>query len=200
MPSAAGAATAGQVADVATDRYDSVEIVLHWATAVLVVVLYALAETWDFAPHNSAFQRGMQSIHVSFGLLLALVLVARVAWKAGPGRRVAPASSGLVQLATASVHYALYVLLAAEVVLGVLNRWGHHDPLSFFGAFTIPEAINFSKDQTHTINQLHNWVGNTIVILAGLHACAALAHHYVLHDGILQRMLPAARSRTAGPA
>jgi cytochrome b561 len=29
-----------------------------------------------------------------------------------------------------------------------------------------------------------------VLILAGLHAAAALFHHYVLRDGVLRRMLP----------
>lgn len=30
----------------------------------------------------------------------------------------------------------------------------------------------------------------TILVLAGLHAAAALFHHYVLKDDVLRRMLP----------
>jgi cytochrome b561 len=30
------------------------------------------------------------------------------------------------------------------------------------------------------------------LILAGLHAAAALVHHYILRDGVLRRMLPSA--------
>jgi cytochrome b561 len=29
----------------------------------------------------------------------------------------------------------------------------------------------------------------TIIVLAGLHAAMALIHHYILKDGLLQRML-----------
>jgi cytochrome b561 len=176
------------------DRYDALEIFFHWATVILVVLLYLLAQAWGFLPHASDFRHGLESLHVSIGLVLTAVVVLRVVWILGPGRRVAPASSGLAQFATTLIQYALYGLLAAVIVLGLLNRWGHGDPLSFFGAFTIPSPYAFSKDQAHTFNEIHELVANSILALAGLHACAALAHHYVLKDGILRRMLPAGRA------
>jgi cytochrome b561 len=176
------------------DRYDALEIFFHWSTAVLVVLLYLLAQAWGFLPNASDFRHGLESFHVSIGLLLTAVVALRVFWILGPGRRVKPASSGLVQAVTTLIHYALYGLLAAVIVLGFLNRWSHGDPLSFFGAFTIPSPYGFTKDQAHTINEIHEFVANVILALAGLHACAALVHHYVLKDGILRRMLPGGRA------
>ena len=178
-------------------RYDSLEMTFHWLTAVLVVALFGLAETWDFAPRGSPLRHGMQDLHVSLGLFLIAVILARIAWRIGPGRRVLPATSGLVELASRAVHYALYGLLLIEVVLGVLFRWANHDPLSFFGLLTVPAAVDFSKDQRHLIGEVHNYVAITIVALAGLHAAAALFHHYWLRDNVLWRMLPGLRARQA---
>ena len=45
--------------------------------------------------------------------------------------------------------------------------------------------------------EAHNWVGWTIVILAGGHAAAALFHHFVLRDSLLWRMLPGLRAHQA---
>ena len=58
------------------------------------------------------------------------------------------------------MHYLLYALLIAEVVLGVCLRWSGPDPLSFFGLFTIPSPFAFTKEQGHTIHEMHQWVGN----------------------------------------
>ena len=178
-------------------RYDGLEMTFHWLTAVLVVALFGLAETWDFAPRGSPLRHAMQDLHVSLGLSLIVVILARVAWRMGPGRRVLPATSGLVEVASQVVHYALYGLLLVEVVLGVLFRGANHDPLSFFGLLTIPAAFDVSKDQRHLIGEAHNYVAITIVALAGLHAAAALFHHYWLRDNVLWRMLPGLRARRA---
>jgi len=139
----------------------------------------------------------MQSLHGSLMLLLLAVLALRIIWRIGPGRRVPPVATGLVEIASRIVHYALYGLLAVVVGQGLCFRWANQDPLSFFGLFTTPAPYAFSKSQAHRIGDLHYWVATTIIILAGLHACAAPFHHFVLRDDVLWRMLPGRRTRWA---
>ena len=62
------------------------------------------------ADRRRAFR--LQSVHVSLGMCLAVVLALRIIWRVGPGRRLPPAASGIAEVATKLVHYALYVLLA----------------------------------------------------------------------------------------
>jgi cytochrome b561 len=40
-----------------------------------------------------------------------------------------------------------------------------------------------------SVEELHSWSANLLLIVAGLHAAAALVHHFVLKDDILRRML-----------
>ncbi|MFL5286085.1 MAG: cytochrome b [Rhodopila sp.] len=177
-------------------RYDGFEMALHWATAALVVTNYLLAQIWDFLQRGTPVRHEMQSLHVSLGLLLAVVLVARIAWRAGPGRRLPPATTGLIELASQAVHCILYGLVITVVSLGLCFRWAQGEPLAFFGLFAIPSPYPFVKAQAHTIGAIHNWVAN-IIILAGLHAAAALFHHFVLRDDVLWRMLPGIKARVA---
>lgn len=171
-------------------RYDRIAITLHWATALLVVTLFLLGQGWGFVQRGSPLRHEMQAIHVSLGLLLIAVLVARIAWRASMARRLPPADTGLMGLAAQGAHYALYVLLVAAVCLGVTLRWALHDPLSFFGLFTIPAPYDFTRAQAHLIFSAHSWVALLIVSLASVHACAALFHHFVLRDDVLWRMVP----------
>jgi cytochrome b561 len=170
-------------------NYDNVAISLHWATALLVVIQFGLAETWDWFAKPT--QSLMQSLHVSFGVLLAAVIFARLVWRLIPGHRMASLEVGWMRLASKSVHYLLYGLVAAEVALGFLFRWSQGHPVEFFGLAGIPGPFGaLGKAQRHLIKDLHNWLAWTIVGVAGLHALAALYHHYVLRDRILVRMLP----------
>jgi cytochrome b561 len=178
-------------------HYDGLEMGLHWLTALLVVTLYLLAQAWGFVPRGSPERHALQNIHVSIGLLLIAVLLARIAWRLGPGRRVLPATTGLIELAAQITHYALYALLIAVVALGVLWRWANGDPLSLFGLFTIPAPFAFDKAEKALFGDLHNLVATMIIILAGLHAAAALFHHFFLRDDVLWRMLPGRGARRA---
>jgi cytochrome b561 len=168
--------------------YDGVAIALHWTTAVLVVLQFALAETWDWFAKPT--HRLMVTTHMSFGVLLSAVIVARLVWRLIPGHQVAAIEVGWIRLASKFTHYLLYTLLVVEAGLGFTFRWGEGRPMSFFG-LGIPGPFGpFGKPVTHQLLELHNWTGWTIVVIASLHALAALYHHYALKDRVLVRMLP----------
>jgi cytochrome b561 len=168
--------------------YDGVTIALHWATALLVVVQFALAETWDWFAKPT--QSSMQSLHVSFGVLLTAVIVARLVWRLIPGHQLSSLETGWVRTASKGTHYLLYTLLAAVIALGFAVRWAQGHPVSFFG-LDIPGPYGRQDSAVrHQLLDLHNYVAWAIVIIATLHALAALYHHYVLKDRVLVRMLP----------
>ena len=186
--SAFGAATRIVAADDGTN-YDNVAVALHWTTALLVVVQFALAETWDYFAKPT--QHTMQSLHVSLGVLLTAVILARVAWRLIPGHQISPLDAGWARIASKGVHYVLCLLLAAQVVTGFLFRWAQGHPVSFFGLFAIPSPFDaFDKATRREFREIHEWIGWTIIVLAFAHALAALYHHYVLKDRVLMRMLP----------
>ena len=174
-------------------QYDAFTIALHWATAGLVVLQFVLAETWGFP--NRPTRHLMIVMHMSFGILLSAVLIARIAWRLTRGRHLPPAASGWVELASNAVHYLLYTLLVAEAVLGFLFRWSGDEAMSFFGLLIPSPFPPFSKAAHHIMADAHNYIGWIIVILAAGHAAAALFHHYVLRDGVLRRILPGGRAQ-----
>jgi cytochrome b561 len=171
-------------------NYDNVAITLHWATAFLVIANFVLAETWDyFAKPTAHF---LQSTHMSFGILLAAVIVARLVWRQMPGHEVSSIEAGWVRLASKAGHYLLYVLLVVEVGLGFFVQWVRGKALVFFG-LGIPSPLTaMPRPVRHQVTEVHNWVAWTIIIIALAHAAAALYHHYVLKDRVLRRMLPGA--------
>ncbi len=168
-------------------RYDALTRALHWITAVLVVTLYGLAQLWGFAGKGTPLRHGMQLTHVSLGVLLTLVLVVRIFWRASSAS-TRLANAGWSGLAAKAVHLLLYALLATQAFLGWNFQWSIGQPLSFFGLFPIPSPFDYGTEGWRTFAFLHYWTANAILILAGLHAAVALGHHYVLRDGVLARM------------
>jgi len=168
--------------------YDGVAIGLHWATALLVILNFALAQTWDWFAKPA---RGlMEDTHMSFGVLLTAVIVARLAWRLIPGHRVSSLEAGWVRLASMGTHYLLYALLVAEAALGFAFRWGAGRPMAFFGTGIPPLAGAIDKPLRSELREFHQWIGWVIIVIALLHALAALYHHYALKDRVLERMLP----------
>ena len=176
-------------------NYDNVAITLHWLTALLVVTQFALAETWDWFSRDT--RENLQSVHISLGVLLTIVVVARILWRLGHHR--APVVSGLVKTASTAVHYLLYVLLVVQAGLGWGWRWAQGHAVGFFGLFDIAGPYGqLQRPTRHLLAQAHDYIGWTIVIIAFGHALAALYHHYGLHDRVLGRMLPLARRSERG--
>jgi cytochrome b561 len=173
-------------------HYDSVAIALHWATAVLVFANFALAQTWDwFAKPAKSL---MEDAHMSFGVLLAAVIVARLAWRWTRGHQVSARAIGWVRLASKGTHYLLYGLLVAEAALGFAFRWGAGRPMEFFGLGIPPLIGEIARPLRRELREFHEWIGWAIIVIALLHAFAALYHHYVLKDRVLLRMLPGQRT------
>ena len=168
--------------------YDNVAIALHWATAALVIANFALSQTWDwFAKPTKGL---MEDTHMSFGVLLTAVIIARIAWRLIPGHQVSSLEAGWQRIASKATHYVLYVLLVAEATLGFAFRWGAGRPMEFFGAGIPPLIDEMSKPLRHELREFHEWIGWAIIIIAMIHAAAALYHHYELKDRVLLRMLP----------
>jgi cytochrome b561 len=175
--------------------YDRVAITLHWLTALLVIVQFTLGQTWGWFPRPT--RQVMVTTHMSFGIILIAVIVARVLWRFGLGHQVSSLEAGWVRIASKTVHYLLYGLLLTEAVLGFLSRWEGNEAMSFFGLQIASPFTGAGQKVAHQLQDIHNWVGWTIVVIAFGHALAALYHHYVLKDRVLGRMFPPARASEA---
>ena len=183
--SGGASSTGATVRDVAA-TYDPTTIRLHWISAGLVIALWCLGQTIDW------FGQGMPRIaargtHIMLGVVLGLTLCYRLWWRTSAGRRLPPAGSGLAQRLSTFVHYLLYVALVVVVVLGLANTRVRGD--NIFNLFSIPAFDPGNKALRQQIGELHNLAANVLLIVAGLHAAAALIHHFFLKDAVLRRML-----------
>jgi cytochrome b561 len=172
-------------ADTTRDVYDKITIRLHWATAALVTILWLMGRTIGFMPRGT-LRIDMWSMHILFGTALVCVLIARIIWRVTRGRKLPPANHDARELLALAVHWLLYLLLAAVVVLGVINVFTHAFPL--FNTWRFPKVGDSAL--TANINNWHGLIANIIMAVALLHASAALFHHYVIKDTVLRRMWP----------
>lgn len=167
--------------------YDRTTIALHWVTAALVVLLWTIGQTVDFPP-TPALRIDYRSLHIVLGVTLGIVLLARLAWRLTRRDLPPPIDHGLLLVIARLTHWGLYALLLLTVGLGIGTTWTRGDLL--FGLFSIPV---FDPGNRTLMRQIHGWhalAANTVLIVAGLHATAALFHHFIMRDATLRRMLP----------
>ncbi len=168
-------------------RYDRTTIWLHWMTVGLIVVMWAIGQTADLVPRGPA-RTGLWSVHVLLGLTTGLVLLTRVAWRAHFGRVLPPADTGILYAIARATHYALYILLGAVVLLGIVDAL--YRGFNLFGVWSLPQFGTGDAATRRSINEWHELAANLTVLGAGLHAAAALLHQYVWRDRLLERMKP----------
>lgn len=173
-----------------TQRYDRLTRTFHWLTAALVIFLFASAHIWENLAKGTPLRKGLQSVHISLGIALAALIVARIAWRLFGGNRPKNVSHPMLHLLAKAGHGLLYLLLIAQVALGFMFRWAQGEPFMFFGLFPIPAPLAIDHDLRGTFGGLHDNVAWAIILLAGLHAGAALWHHYINGDNTLRSMMP----------
>jgi cytochrome b561 len=174
-----------------SQAYSSSQKALHWVLFILVIGLYGLTYCADFFPRGDPNREAVWWLHISFGLLLAALVILRVGVRLLRGAPDLPASmTGIERTMAKAGHLALYALLILIPILGILLTWFRGDALTFFGLFTIPDPFQPDRPTAGFIRELHGLAANGILIFAGLHALAALWHYFVRKDDVLQRMLP----------
>jgi len=176
-------------------QFDPVTIWLHWSTAALVAILWAIGQVTGWLPHGP-FRASLWSTHVVLGLVFALVLAGRILWRASAGRELPPADPGVLNWFAKGTHYALYLLLIAAAGLGIANA--AYRGYDIYGLVTLPRFGSGDQEIERAINSGHEWTANLIVLVAFFHAAAALGHQYIRRDHLLERMhLPGSVQRDA---
>ena len=164
---------------------------LHWLTVLAIIVTYGVTYLEDFFPRGTPGRAFIWWTHISVGLTILGFVVLRLALRVGGP--VPPPSAALsrpVHLASTAVHVLLYVLLVATPLVGIYLAFLRGNEVSFFGLFTIPSPLEVDRTAAGQVIEWHELLANGLVVLALLHAVAALVHHHVLKDDVLRRMLP----------
>jgi cytochrome b561 len=90
------------------------------------------------------------------------------------------------------VHLALYALMFAIPIVGCVT-FIYHGRVFHFGLFDLDFGIKKNPAIFEPTEDIHGYLAYALFALAGLHALAALWHHFFLHDGVVSRIWPARR-------
>lgn len=173
------------------DRYDRFTMTLHWLTVLLLAVVYALIELRDWAPKGSALHDGMKTWHFMLGLTVFGIVCIRLGVRAlFPAPAIVPAPPAWQHTLARAMHLTLYAFLIAMPLLGWLTLSAQGKTIPFYG-LDLPALLSPGKILGKNLQNIHETIGTLGFYLIGLHAAAALFHHYVMRDNALLRMLPA---------
>jgi cytochrome b561 len=102
---------------------------------------------------------------------------------------IVPAMPKMQALAAKLVHLALYGLMIGLPLLGWLALSARGKPVPFYG-LQLPALIEQNKENFSLFKTIHESLATAGYFLIGVHAAAALFHHYVKRDNTLKLMSP----------
>ncbi|MBA4218145.1 MAG: cytochrome b [Methylibium sp.] len=177
-------------------RYDPISRALHWLTAIAATVAFILGPGgFGRLVHDGVDPGTRLDIvwHESLGLLVFALTLLRLLWVAlRPGKPHFDMPAWMRALALL-VHGALWVLLLALPLTALLALGSESHPLTLLGGVRVeqlPWIAGSPVGEAADWGDVHGWLGDTLMWLAGAHAVAALYHHFVRRDGVLASMLP----------
>jgi len=173
-----------------TNRYGLRSIGLHWLMLLLIAAVYACIELRENFPKGSDIREGLKAWHFALGLsVLILVAIRMLLQLTDKTPRIDPKPPRWQNLSAKVMHLALYALMVGMPLLGWLTLSAEGKPILFFG-FQLPPLIGQSKSAAEWVQEIHEAGGTVGYVLIGLHAAAALYHHYLVRDNTLLRMVP----------
>ncbi len=172
------------------NKYARSQILFHWLTVILLIVAYATIELRWLADKGTWQRNAVIITHFSAGFCVMVLIVARLYLRT---RKTTPPISppaarwqtGLSHL----VHTLLYALFVILPILGLTSRYLRGNEWALFG-LNMPVAAAPDPATASMLIGWHETLAPLGYWLIGLHALAALFHHYFLRDNTLRRMMP----------
>ncbi|MFZ3154899.1 cytochrome b [Pseudomonas sp.] len=172
-----------------SSHYGLVSIVMHWLVAVVIFALFGLGYWMVGLDYYSGWYKSAPDLHKSIGLLLFVVMLARLSWRwFSPPPASLPNHGRMTRLASMLGHGLLYLGLFVLMISGYLISTADGRGIPVFGLFEVPASLTSIPDQEDVAGLVHEYLAWALVIFAGVHALAALKHHFIDRDRTLTRM------------
>jgi cytochrome b561 len=169
------------------ERYGAVAKTLHWLMAIGILGMVLMGLSFDALPGG---QRAWMGLHKSLGITILGLALLRLLWRfANPVPKLPPDMRWWEKAGAHASHYALYGLMIGMPLLGWAMSSAAGYPSLVWGV-EIPPLVERDKALRELTNWLHLLGGWAILVVAAVHASAALYHHFVRKDDVLKRMLP----------
>ncbi|ASM77085.1 cytochrome B561 [Vitreoscilla filiformis] len=172
-----------------SERYTSVAITLHWLLALLMVGTFVLGVYMHELPMSLAKLK-LFNWHKWAGVVILGLSVLRLLWRVTHRPPADLPAPPLQQLAAHAVHGALYALFFAVPLVGWAYSSAAGYPIVLFGVLPLPDFVAVDKALSDNLKPLHGWLAWSMAVLVALHVAAALKHHVIDGDGLLNRMRP----------
>jgi cytochrome b561 len=172
----------------AAHRYSPLQRALHWTMAALILTLIpagiAMTNMGDGALKNATYE-----LHKSFGIIVFVLAVIRVAVRVGRGAPPEEASlTPFQRKASTLVHRLLYGLIVIVPLAGYVGTSMCCAPVNLFWTVPVPINLPGGFETAKLVFVVHKVGAIAMAVLVIGHIGAALMHAFVYRDGVMRRM------------
>jgi cytochrome b561 len=184
--------------DRSTRRYTLIAIILHWVMALGIAVLVVMGLVMVHVKLDPLRLFQFYQFHKSIGITVLLAAVLRLGWRLAHRPPLLPNSMPSIERAAAvGGHLMLYLFLFSLPFTGwaLVSSSVFNIPTVLYGFIPWPDlpvlsTIDDKAPVEATLKIVHAYGAYALIALVGVHAAAALRHHFVIKDDVLLRMLP----------
>ena len=177
-------------------RYNNVAIALHWLLALALVAMFGVGLYMADLPLSPQRIR-LFNYHKWAGILVLALSALRLVWRLthrppALGSAVLRNMPGWQVKAFHATHHLMYALFFAVPLIGWAYSSAAGFPIVLFGALPLPDWVGADKALAALIKPWHEFSAYALAALVVLHVAAAVKHHWIDRDGLINRMRPGA--------
>ncbi len=175
-------------------RYSATAICFQWVLAVAIVSAFAVGlyvEDLPFSPQKLK----LINWHKWAGVTILALSVLRLAWRLTHRPPALPVQvslsmPGWQMLAYHATHHLMYALFFIVPLAGWAYSSAKGFPIVWFGVLPLPDLVGKDEALAALLKEVHALAAFALMGLVALHVAAALKHHLIDRDGLLDRMRP----------
>src|SRR5438132_8109583 len=135
-------------------RYGVVAVGFHWSVAACLAIAVGLGLTVASLDRGETQDR-LFAIHKSFGLLILMLVLARLAWRARHTPPAMPPMSRPQYWLARTTHVLLYVITLVMPVSGYVAVAARGRETVFFGLWQVPRWVTPDRALAHSAETIH---------------------------------------------
>ena len=172
-------------------QYTYVARLLHWLVAALIVAQYVLAELSEWAKEadNVVERLALLANHKSIGMTILALAAVRLTWRLFNKPPALPlAMPEWQKFSSHAAHWLIYGVIFCLPLSGWLMSSANAYSVSWFNLFVFPDLVAADKSLADFFHSTHEIMTEVLFVVVVVHVLAALKHHYLDKDGVLNRM------------
>jgi cytochrome b561 len=171
-----------------TDSYGLIARLFHWVIFLMVTGIIIGGNIAADMP-NGPGKAEMIGLHKSFGFTILVFVLLRLIWRMVNPRPRDLGTNGFQNRLGHAMHLFLYVLLMLQPAVGILMSQSFGHPVTPFHLFSLPTVVSENIRLGKILLEIHETLWVVLAISVGIHAAAALKHHFIEKNRTLMRMI-----------